>query len=358
MIAERWLLFEPLDTVTVRDGRPFDAGQDSVARTVLPSPTTMGGAVGAAYGASPGAGLRASARGIEVPAQLMGPLVVNRHERLLWPVPQDVVMEQDAAERARHGISGHAPSPTRLRVESAPPGVVHDLPGMSGCLVGEGDPVDGWWETRALGTYLAGGGPSSRIVWSPPWRTERRVGLAGDQDGRAMEGMLYSTEHLRLDPGAGFGVRCLDGPGAALAPTVAFGGRGRGAQVHTMATAPQLPAPAATAQDGRLLLYLATPAVFADGWRPDLSVWPGCELVAAATGEPQVITTVTADRSTGGRRAGRLMWAVPAGSVYHLRFPGENQALAAARSLEDRPLRQAEEAFATVGFGWAFTGSW
>ncbi|RKS68253.1 CRISPR-associated protein Cmr3 [Actinomadura pelletieri DSM 43383] len=349
MIAERWLLFEPLDTVTVRDGRPFDAGQDSVARTVLPSPTTLGGAVGAAYGAAPGAGLRADARGVEVPSRLAGPFTVTGDGRVVWPVPRDVVVTD----------AGTAVPPERLRVKTVvPDGVVDDLRPCSGRLVGDGDPVEGWWDLRALQGYLSMGKVSPDYRREPPWKVERRVGLAGEDGGGAADGLLYATEHLRLDPGAGFAVRCLDGPDVPPARTVAFGGRGRGAQVRELA-APALPEPAATATGGRLLLYLATPAVFTGGWLPDLSVWPGCELVAAATGGPQVITTITADRFTGGFRGrGRLLWAVPAGGVYYLRFPSETAALAAARALAREPLRQAEETLATAGFGWTFTGSW
>jgi CRISPR/Cas system CMR-associated protein Cmr3 (group 5 of RAMP superfamily) len=348
VIAERWVMLQPLDTITVRDGRPFDGGQQSVARTVTPSPSTVAGAVSAAYQARPGAGLRPQARGRDVPSPVLGPFVVtDEGRRTLWPVPADVVAERDGP-------------PCRLTVEEAAyADVEHDARGeFGGWLDGLGEPRGGWWEAGALAAYLEHGRVSTDILDNPPWRVERRVGLAGQEDGSAAEGMLYSTEHLRLDEGAGFAVRCLDGPDKKLTATVAFGGRGRGAQVREIEE-PPLPRPARRAPDGRLLLYLATPAVFAGGWRPDLSAWPGCELVTAAVGEPRVITTRTADRATGAYLdGGRLMWAAPEGSVYYLRFPSEEAALEAARALERRALPQAEEWLATAGFGYALTGSW
>jgi len=40
---------EPLDTVFFRDNRPFDAGIDTVAETILPSPLTLFGVIGSYY---------------------------------------------------------------------------------------------------------------------------------------------------------------------------------------------------------------------------------------------------------------------------------------------------------------------
>jgi CRISPR/Cas system CMR-associated protein Cmr3 (group 5 of RAMP superfamily) len=173
----------------------------------------------------------------------------------------------------------------------------------------------------------------------------------------ASESMLYSAEHLRPADGMGFAMLCLGGPDVPLADTVPLGGRGRRAQVHDMVTAPELPNPAAQAPGGRLLLYLAAPAVFADGWRPDLPHWESAAL-AAALGDVQVIATATARRATGTVSGGRLMWAVPAGSVYYLQFGSERAALDAAAELCRSTLPQATDALATAGFGFALTGSW
>jgi CRISPR/Cas system CMR-associated protein Cmr3 (group 5 of RAMP superfamily) len=354
--AERWVVFEPLDTLTIRDGRAFDAGLQSVAHAVQPSPSTLAGAIGAAFGAPPGAGLDAAARGSKVPEQLFGPVPVVRRDgiwRARWPVPFDVVrVDADSAPRR---LTGHGPADGNSEI---PAGAAHDLQGqVAALLTGEGDPAGGWWESAELADYLTDGDVSGDTV-AAPWDTERRVGLALNEAGAAAEGMLYSTEHLRPVDGMGFAVRCIGGPCAPLADTVPLGGRGRSAQVYDTVSAPVLPSPAARAPDGRLLLYLATPSVFADGWRPDLSPWTGAELVAAALGNPQVIATATADRTTGAVRSGQLMWAVPAGSVYYLKFDSEAAALAAATGLRRSTLPQARDALATAGFGFVLTGSW
>jgi CRISPR/Cas system CMR-associated protein Cmr3 (group 5 of RAMP superfamily) len=354
MTAERWVILEPLDTLVVRDGRAFDAGLQSVARTTAPSPATLAGAIGAAYGARPGAGLDPAARGRDLPERLLGPVHVLRRGglwRARWPMPLDVVRDDED------------PGPSRLTVtwpSSEPPSadLSTDLDEQLAAFpAGQGRPVDGWWETAELAGYLADGIVTGDEV-SPPWAIERRVGLSLQEDGTAAEGMLYSAEHLRPGEATGFAMLCLGGPEPELPGTVPLGGRSRLAQVHQAAAPPDVPGPASRAPDGRLLIYLATPAVFAHGWRPDLTAWPHAELIAAVTGRTQVIATATPDRSAGTVGAGQLMWAVPAGSVYYLKFADEQSALAAAGKLHRQPLPQATEPLATAGFGFALTGSW
>ncbi len=81
MTTERWLAFTPRDTVAVRDGRSFQAGADSSAETVRPWPSTIAGAVRAAYG--------------EEPAAVRGPVLARRTGSGGWephfPMPADVV---------------------------------------------------------------------------------------------------------------------------------------------------------------------------------------------------------------------------------------------------------------------------
>jgi CRISPR type III-B/RAMP module-associated protein Cmr3 len=356
MNGERWVVLEPLDTMVVRDGRAFDAGLQSVARTVQPTPGTLAGAIGAAYRARPGAGLDPAARGRDVPERLLGPVHVVRREgvwRPRWPIPCDVVREDEEAAPQRLTVSGRGQGDS-----DGLAGVTHDLNGqVATLLIGAGEPTRDWWETAELADYLAEGDVSGDTV-AAPWETERRVGLALDEDGTASESMLYSAEHLRPIDGMGFAVCCIGGPDAALVDTVPLGGRGRCAQVHDAVATLALPEPATHAPGGRLLLYLATPAVFTDGWRPDLSRWASARLAAAAVGDVQVIATATAQRATGAVGSGRLMWAVPAGSVYYLEFDSERAALDAAAELNRSTLPQASDALATAGFGFALTGSW
>jgi hypothetical protein len=76
-----WLAFTPQDTVLVRDGRSFDATSDAAAQAVWPGPSTLGGAVKAAFnGAEPG--------------EIRGPVLAQRTAhgwQPHFPVPSDMV---------------------------------------------------------------------------------------------------------------------------------------------------------------------------------------------------------------------------------------------------------------------------
>lgn len=355
-MARRWLIIEPYDTVAVRDGRAFDAGSQSVARAVAPHPGTVAGAVGAAFAAEPGAGAKDSERGRSVPAELHGPVTVQRLDsgrwRACYPMPRTVT---------RDGDTWHRLTPRGQRW----PGVDTDLGGV--VLLGgpKGEPA-GWVTGSELGRFLAD--PAAMVgVVGPPWTVERRVGLARDDDRTARDGMLYAAEHLRpavdrLVKGLGFAVGCVSPPKKPLRESVFLGGEGRRAQVHDWTDAGDngpLPAAPDSFEAGRLMLYLATPAVFTAGWRPADTDLRGGRLAAAAVGPAQPIAMSRPDRRTGGLNARRLLWAVPAGSVYFLDFDGDTAAAGdAARHWHGRGLPYSDETLRTAGFGLALTGRW
>jgi hypothetical protein len=134
---------------------------------------------------------------------------------------------------------------------------------------------------------------------------------------------------------------------------VQLGGRGRLADV-TPAEATWPPHPAGQVRE-RVLVALATPALWPGGWQ--IPVPPGAELVAAAAGEPEPAATMTPGRQAARTRM--LRWAVPAGSVYLLEFSDGDRGAAWAAGVhrtayglgETDPLR-------TAGFGVVLTGAW
>jgi CRISPR-associated protein Cmr3 len=345
---DRWIVLEPFDTVAVRDGRNFDAGASSLAHSVVPPPTTIAGAIGAAFGAPPGAGTDPGRRGIDVPEQIRGPLVVRASIDGRWiplfPAPRDMVTQDGRTFQ-------------RLRLNRSAR-VSHDLGDL--CLLeGHGDAGEHWWTRSTIERYLRGetDGLSST---DPPWRAERRVGLA--RDGRvAREGLLYSSEHLRPAGRVGFAAWCVNAPDRPLAQSVRLGGERRRAWVHgdlPEDAEPAWPTAPDTFPDGHLLLYLATPAFFADGWRPAEADLLGGRLVAAAVGGPRPVATASPDPRSGTQRDKSLLWTVEAGSVYYLDFGSPEAAARAAAQWHGKALPQATENLRTAGFGLALVGSW
>ncbi len=353
----RWVVLEPLDTVAIRDGRGFDMGFDAAARLALPSPATFAGAIGALYDPAPGlARTDPSAAGTRLPGEVHGPITVRRRSggwQALFPLPHDVMSsDRDLS---------------RLEAPGSPPSLEHDLGAEVDVLLtgpsGDGAPEeDRWWDAGQLAGYLHEGLLSDPLP-TTPWQVERRVGIARQESRTVTEGMFYSAEHLRPDAGVGCAGRCIGGPARTLDGTVAFGGEGRRAEVHGDVPDIELPALPEDFKGGRVLLYLATPAVFPDGtWHPDLVALAGGgeppRLTAAAVGTTRVITTGTTDRRSGAFSKGRIMWAAPAGAVYYLRFPNEDAAKAAAERVHGTTIRQAEDWMRTAGFGLVLTGRW
>lgn len=362
-MTRRWVVLEPLDTVAIRDGRGFDMGADAVAHLMLPTPATFAGAIGALFDPTPGLARKdLAARGTKIPSEIRGPVTVRRTSGDAWealfPVPHDVV--EAGGELAR------------LAVPQKAAGIETDLSGEVKLLLQEppGDLAAGedhWWDAGQLAGYLHEGDLSSFLLTSEggrlyqPWQTERRVGIAREETRTVTEGMFYSAEHLRLQQDVAFAGECIGGPDRKLDGTVPFGGEGRRAEVHGEVHGIGLPGIPEDFPDGRLLLYLATPAVFPGGsWRPDLRTLSDgdAHLAAAAVGKTRVITSGSPDRRTGTFSAGRLMWAVPPGAVYYLRFADADAAMAVARRIHGTTIAQAEDWMRTAGFGLVLTGRW
>ncbi|HEX5115093.1 MAG TPA: type III-B CRISPR module-associated Cmr3 family protein [Pseudonocardiaceae bacterium] len=342
-----WLAVEPLDTIMVRDGRQFDAGDAGAATAVAPPPSTLGGAVGAALGEGASGGHRAD--------ELVGPfLAVAGDPR--FPTPQDITLDDDADVH-------------RLAARPAHPDERTDLSGsLSHLLVGPGDPVGGYLDTDGLTDWLSGDGElapghSARPAWwrerlvGAPWYGERRVGLARRVEGEfadtADPGMLYAATHLRPVEDMGFVVGCVaSGPLAVVDDLVPLGGRGRLATVR-VCDPPELPAMPRDFPDGRVAVCLATPALLGDvRWQP-----AGARLCAMALGGPQ--TVATASPREGLWRTRRLRWAVPAGTVYYLDFGSAEAAGAWARRHHGRLLPgQIGEPIVHAGFGTCLVGRW
>jgi hypothetical protein len=226
------------------------------------------------------------------------------------------------------------------------------------------DPLRGWLPGSKLASYLAGdlpsasGTPRARLaVEEEPLAAEPRVGLARDDRRQVRTGYLYQTAHLRPEENWGFLAQCVfdDDGEYPLGGPVPLGGRGRLADAE-----PALRAAWPAHPDGevgrRVLVYLATPALWRTGWRIPLE--PDVQLVAAATGEPEPVAMVTP--GAGWENSRVLRWAVPAGSVYLLDFGSDERGAAWARKVHGTACAgpDDDDRLRTAGFGVVLTGAW
>lgn len=350
MTSSRWLAFTPRDTVFVRDGRSFDAADDTAAQAVTPGPSTIAGAVGRAFGGEPD--------------EVRGPVLARRTDsgwEPYFPVPADLIQRRNRVYRL---VLGEARGTTDLEDRYAershgdsarwlvpPPGAE------------PADPLQGWAPGTALARYLASDLPSAGVphgslrIEETPLLPEPRIGLARDEHRRTRTGFLYQTAHLRMAEDWAFLAECVFGKAAQhdFSGPVPMGGRSRLADVQSALRVTWPPHP-----EGRIgnqvLVYLATPAVWRTGWRIPLP--DGARLVAAATGSPEPVATVKPGR--GWEKTRVLRWAVPAGAVYLVKFDSDERGAQWARDVHGTAWRgpDDDERLRTAGFGVLLTGAW
>lgn len=204
-----------------------------------------------------------------------------------------------------------------------------------------------WLNSSGLKAYLKGEklNKSDLLPSNELWRLDHRLGIALDGAQRtAAKGMLYTTQTVALNrcngSGRGRDVGFLVGVDGAngLTPInglLRFGGDGRGAALQAVSTKELLPSPdwRRIEQERRFRLVLATPGLFAEGWRlPGLEAnngWRGpgdciARLVAAAVHRADTISGW--DLAQWQPKSAQRV--APAGSVYWFEdFQGKAEAL-------------------------------
>ena len=233
----------PVDTWFFRDGTPFTADsapQENVDSLFPPHPPTVVGALRAALayangwnGAVPWSPSIREVLGDGPDLGVLrfcGPFVL-RDEQPLFPAPRHVL-------GTKNGREGWVPAGF---LRPGPP-VTCDLgndvrlPEAAAAQQDSGrlDAGTGQWLTQdGMNAVLLGGCPSTSEVVSSKclWKAEPRIGLARDSGARtALEGMLYSTRHVRPRRGVSLGMRIAGLPADWKPPfdqLSPFGGEGR-----------------------------------------------------------------------------------------------------------------------------------
>ena len=307
--ANIWVAAHPWDTLAIRDGRAFRAGVERIARAMLPSPSTMSGALGDAVGPEPD--------------RIIGPFLLNELSllgpTLCFPAPAPLVAKGGSWLSLRpRAASGTTDLPDGLQV-------LETTRSWS-----DADPVTGHFDAAVIQRYLHGDFESEDDACSSvgEWLVhERHVGVALDGLGMAREGLLYAVEHHRLQHGYRWASELVwdSGPaGKVNRQEVPLGGQGRWVSMleHQDLTLPEAPP---HFPGGRVLAYLATPAIWQTGWQPPPV--HGARLVAAAVQPVPMVTNLRSRDPAAGKRqyaaGAKIHWAAAAGSVFFLQFEGD-----------------------------------
>jgi CRISPR-associated protein Cmr3 len=370
-------LLSPLAPLVLRTGRPFGetGGEDSYP---FPMPSTIAGALRAACAderqldfAKERTRILGWACHGALPVELAGTRVTP-----LFPRPAD-------ARYARHGanVALQQFAPCEPMADEG-----MDLPsGLWPVMLREDDrskPADGppWWRETAMHDWLLGVPPADPAALGPArLPTDVRTHVALDPDTlTARNGQLFQSsgpdfESHRHTPGADLRQRgwhptrhaLLARFSEPLEPTlVRLGGEARLAAISVTDAWPKLPPGLASrlAAATRIRLILATPALFAGGWRPG---WLDDNLTGSPPAVPGLrlrLRAVALDRwqpvsgwDIQARRAKAVRRLVPAGSVYW--FDVLERPAAGVESLWLAPISDAAQDRCD-GFGLALPGLW
>jgi CRISPR-associated protein Cmr3 len=303
---------DPLDTLFFRDGKPFSLGEETWANGLFPPPLSV------VYGALRTAYL---SEHIDELTYANGDhdrtsrLIINffayyGHGRYYYPCPLDIVKIKDSA-KDKYSI---------LEFDKKPKGYgssLHeaDLP----MLLQSKEIVEnssGLIDELSLNDYLLRNSvPKSLLKYDEYLKEEPKVGIGrNDRTKTSDEGMLYRVGMKRLHRlKLVVGYRGITISGNLMR----FGGEGKSVSVSVLVKKPNVQKPEKLSTDF-FKLYLATPAIFNEGWRPSAEKTPGAKLMAAVVGKPLLIGGFDMKPGNGKRPGPKPMHrAVPAGSVYY-----------------------------------------
>ena len=324
------LLLRPFDKLFVKDGRPMSLEDDTDASGLFPPPpSVVFGALRSAVLAQADAYVGSAEDPVQQGASIPGLAFAKTQgatTTLYFPAPSDLVRAKEKDDEKRKGLDG-----LRLAFTDDDATLTsYPLSRLLGSPLPDGQQVEGvggYVSGAGLAAYLRGGVvPAGEIVTADAlYGPEPKLGIGlAHGSGTTKDGLLYTMQMQRLCKDVRLAVRTA-GFSESLPPMLRLGAESRAVEVHQHAT-PAWPQP--EGPSGKTVtLYLATPAVFRQGWLPDF--------LDAQTHEGQlgdaVVRLVACSLGRylplGGwdiraRRPKPMRRAVPAGSVYHLEITG------------------------------------
>ncbi|MEI2693359.1 MAG: type III-B CRISPR module-associated protein Cmr3 [Anaerolineae bacterium] len=382
-----WLI-EPRDPVIFRDGRPFNASPGARAKTLaFPLPATMAGATRTRAGLD--ANGRFDKRYIAElkQKQVRGPLLVEvkpdaSGEEITWlvPAPADaLLLKQEPHDKTRAHI-------VPLTVVEDPAGVATNLPAQLALVA----PVQhanqkphsaapAFWRWQAYQDWLASpkvheGALLADWGLAGPVRESRMHVSVKSATQTAQDGALFQTsglEFVSLAPAKDAsppvlaqakGLALVLETDAELEPGLGFlGGERRLASWRlSPASFPGCPDAVrkAIVDQKHCRLILATPAIFAGGFLPDVSklsrAGVAVTVQAVVNGRYQVVSgwDYESDRPKPTRRL------ASAGSVYFLKLEGGKDAINQFIDVVWLQAISDDEQDCRDGFGLALLGAW
>lgn len=333
---------KPFDTIFFRDGKPFTSGEDVWANPVFPpNPSVLYGALRSAYIAHNG-GLTAFVNGlmkdsigyierrgdenvIHNGAFTLRGIFLNWSDMLYLPAPLDLVFDKNADKSNKykaHLMKMVSPTTSffgnHVTQSMLFPQAIEEAESADECFISLDD----------LNKYLNSSGnfactlkPRFDFILNEP-----KTGIKISDSKSAEEGYLYRAEMLRLASKNPSGYRCDVGISVLLEGLklvnfngmIKIGGEGKGA--FALETSEyHLPEIAKESlkqinNTKRFKLYIATPCIFHNGWKPNIEQNNiTIHLLSACVGK----FILCGGWDIYNNRPKTMYRAVPAGSVYY-----------------------------------------
>lgn len=348
------LFLRPVDVWLFRDGRPFDAGSAHRAESLFPPyPTTVQGAIRSHQLTLKGIGFTDKGKIKETVGtskdylnlKLRGPFLARIKDgtvERLYPQPADAIFDETNT------------SLSQLKIGEVPDGVStsSSLPKLLGLQQDSGKQKQTYWLTETDLLKYLGKESVTGMEKDSLYETEDRIGIGIEKSHNRVveEGMLYEAQYIRLKEDVGLLVEMSGFDNESeweKDGVLQLGGESRAAQYQAVQvdTLPKVP------RAKRLVIYLATPALFEGGWQPKWDDYfeGNPELVASAVDRYESIGgfdwSANPEEESAHRASRRF---VPAGSVYYLE--GTDNLVPKQESLSDFG--------AQIGFGQYIAKEW
>ena len=356
------LRISALDTLFFRDGKPFDMGDETWADGVFPPyPSVLYGALRTWYIANHPDGI--SQRIIDNSADIV---ITGLHYRLSaglhLPLPLDLVEPKyKNSEQRNREEREELYQVVKLELRQDNSLNNHPLPSL---LVPkdqlEVETIeDGLISENEFKQYLEGALTETGIRrLKHAAQTEPKVGIGrADSTNTAQEGKLYRVGMRRATNFEMIVEVTLPTDRSQYAATfIKLGGEGKIAAIEEKGRMDSLKIDQDTIalQPGRFKLYLSSPAIFKNGWIPDLeSLGVKAELIAAVLGKTVHIGGFDMAARKGKGYPKPMLKAVPAGSVYY--YESDESV---AHILEKLQGKSISDFLDKQGFGIAYVGNY
>ena len=373
-----WLFVEPLDVLLFRDGKPFAAGEGFWARSVFPpSGLPLMGALRARIIVESGTSFKtyqnyaknggtdaALTKLVELigkfddygELELKGPFLSRRkngNHKSYFPAPLDV-MKPKESDTIRHLLPQEIPWSVEVSKPLGASGAPAPFSPLPLWTNETGDlPEDKFLETGSLLNYLKAIDFSTTNA-EDLWGGEFQVGIEKNARGTTELGKIYSVEFARLNelrkasdgwelltPGFLLDFTDVDEKNLPAEGFLALGGESRAAKYEKIAET-QIDKLSDLVKGDflkksllgskRFKIYLATAAIFNNGWYPDFLAAAGDELIgeiaglrfrliSAAVNKPQTVI----GWNVAENKPRPAVKAAPAGSVYYFELTNGEQ---------------------------------